>query len=156
MFSHSSSELSNTKFHRLYDIISSSLLDVKIMCFLYSGQVDNRLLSFPLNKIWMPLLSTWVRCNIEESTRIPYQFNYGEDIFLSFTMYRKTHSMDPRTHTTVLPINNFSSLNTLSIQFFRLLIHSVWTSTISLYSSSEKDKHPVSKKLEQWQIGSSE
>ena len=51
LLSHSSSKLSNTKFHRLYDIISSSFLDVKIVCFLSSRQVDNRLLSLPLIKI---------------------------------------------------------------------------------------------------------
>ena len=63
-------------------IIPSSLLYIKVINFLYSGKLDNGLLFAPLNKNVMPLLSTLLRVNIEESPRIPYLFNYGEDFFI--------------------------------------------------------------------------
>ena len=49
--------------------------------FISSGNGDTGLLLAPLNKIGMPLLNTWVKYNIEESTRILYPLNYGEDMF---------------------------------------------------------------------------
>ena len=51
-------------------------------------------------------LITWVRGNIEDSPHIPYPFNYGEDVFLSFSVDRRKHIMDPRQHNPVLTWNN--------------------------------------------------
>ena len=51
---HSSSELSNTKLRRLWDIIPSSSLNVKVMHFLSSGKGDTGLLLANLSKIGKP------------------------------------------------------------------------------------------------------
>ena len=56
-------------------------MNVKVIHFISSGNGDNGLLLAPLKKIVMPLLNTWVRGNIEESTHIIYPLNYGEDMF---------------------------------------------------------------------------
>ena len=61
--------------------------------------------------------------------------------------------MDPIPHNSVLPQFLRSGLNSLALQVFRLLIHSIRNSKICLYSSSEKDKQPVAKK---WNIGREE
>ena len=104
----------------------------------------------------MPLLSTLVRGNIEESPRILYPFNYGEDIFLSFAIDRKTNIMDPMPHNTIISQKNPSVLNSLALQVFRIWIHSVLNPTRCLYSSYEKDKQHVTTNLEQRQKGSSD
>ena len=51
------------------------------MNFISSRKIDTGLLLSPLNKIWMPLVSTWVRGDIEGSPHIIYPFNYDKDIF---------------------------------------------------------------------------
>ena len=81
MISHYSSDISNTTLHRLWDIIPSSSIYVKVINFISSVKVDNGLLLYPLNKIGMPFLNTWVRGNVEDNPGIIYPFNYGKDIF---------------------------------------------------------------------------
>ena len=116
------------------------------MNFLLSRKGDTGLIFAPLDKIGMTFLSTLVRSNIEENTRIFYPFNYGKYIFLSFSMDMRTHLMDPRPHTPILPQKKKpSGLNSLALQDFRLQTHSVCNSTLCLYSSYEKDKRPVAK-----------
>ena len=79
--SHSYSEISNTKLHRLWDIIPSSSIDVKVRHFISSGNGDTELILSSPNKTGITFLNTLVRDNIEESTSTLYPLNYGEDIF---------------------------------------------------------------------------
>ena len=107
------------------------------MHFLSSGKGDTELLLAPLKKIGMPLLSTWMRGNIEENPCILYPFNYGEDIFLSFAMDGRIHLMDPRLHTPILPWNNFiwielsgppslQAMNPLRLELYTLFVLLFW------------------------------
>ena len=89
--SHTSSNISNTKLQMLWDIIPSSSIDVKVVHFLSSEKGDTWLVFAPLKKTVTPLLSTLVRVNIEDSPRIIYPFNEGEDIFSYLAMDRRTH-----------------------------------------------------------------
>ena len=77
------------------------------MNFLYPVKGDTGLLLTQPKNIGMNLLSTWVWGNIEGIPHIPYPLSYGEDIFVSFSMDRRTHLMKPRPHTPILKQNNF-------------------------------------------------
>ena len=78
-----------------------------------------------------------MRVSIEDSPHIPYPFNYGEDIFLSFSVDRRKHTMDPRQHTTVftwkklvcIELSGPTSLqarNPLYLEFHNLILLLFW------------------------------
>ena len=107
MMPHSSSELYNAKFHRSWDIIPSYSIYVKVMHFISSGKGDTGLIISPLKKIGTPLLSIWVRVNIEESPHFPTHSIMVKMFFLSLDIDRRKSIMYPRPHTTILTWNNF-------------------------------------------------
>ena len=82
-------------------------------------------------------LITWVRGNIEDSPHISHPFNYGEDVFLSFSVDRRKHIMDPRQHTPVLTQNNLvfielsgppiiQAMNPLYLELHNLIVLLFW------------------------------
>ena len=138
--SQSSSKISNSKFHRSWDIIPSSLLNAKFMNFNSAGKVDTGLLVSPPKKIGMSLLSNLMRGNIEETPRIICPLNYGEDDFLPFTMDRRTHRMKPSPYTPFLQQNIIICIELSVTPSLQATNNYIRNSTICVYSSSEKDK----------------
>ena len=105
------------------NIIPSCSIDVKVIHVLSSVKVDIGFFFALLDKIRIPLISIWVRVNIEESHLILYPFNYGKESFYPLP-WIGGHIKWIQVH--ILPSfheNSSSVLNYLALQVFRILIH---------------------------------